>query len=111
MGNHRTHHREHSNADTSDDTASEEHARILCTDLEAGTQGENQDCNHHTVFSGNFVRQIAIEEGAEPCTKLKRRNEPALDRRPSQRWEVCLEVLHDQDRTHDSLIITVHHTA
>ena len=103
-------HTEHTNADTTDDTTSKEVGGGLSTSLQTSTKSEDHDSNHHGVLSGDSVREDTVNQSTGPSTKLKSRHQPTLNGGAHEQGEVVLEVLHDQNRTHDTLIVTVHDT-
>ena len=104
-------HREHADAYSTNDASGEEIGRTLCTGLEASAKGEDDDGDEHRVLARDGVGQVAVDERTRPRTQLQRGHEPALDDGASQRREVGLKVLHDQNGAHDTLIVAVHHAS
>ena len=77
--------------------------------MKPSADGEDDNCNEHAVFPRYSIGEIAIKKGTKPGTEFECGNKPLLDRGAGEGWEVCFEVLHNKDGSHDSLIITVHH--
>lgn len=107
----RDHHGEHADSETPNDTAREEVVGLCRGELEAGAGGEDDDSDHHGVLARDGIGQPAAEEGTGPGAELEGGDEPALDGRAHQVRELGLEVLHDQDRGHDALVVAVHAAA
>lgn len=105
----RDHHAEHADPDAPDDTAGEEHPRVLGAGLETGAQGEDDHGHQHAVLAGDAVGEVPVEEGAGPRAQLERGHQPALEPGLGEGREMGLEVLHDEDGAHHALVVAVHH--
>lgn len=106
----RNDHGEHANTETTNDTTSKEVCGRLSTGLQASTQGEDNDSNHHGVLSGDTISEETVDQRTSPSSKLQSSDQPTLNGRTLEGREVILEVLHDEDGTHNTLVITVHDT-
>lgn len=101
----------HSNSKTAHNSTCEKHSRVLSAGLQARSDRENNDSNQHGVFSRDLVGKPTIEQRTGPSSEFESRHEPTLDSRSSQGRKVSLEILHDEDGAHNTLVITVHHTS
>lgn len=101
-------HAEHADSETTNDTTGEEVVGLGGGELQTGTGGEDDDCNHHGVLAGDGVGEPAAEEGTGPGAELEGGDQPPLDGRAHEVGKLGLEVLHDEDGRHDALVVAVH---
>lgn len=104
-------HTKHPYPNTANNPAGEEVRGTLRSRLKTSTDREDNDSCEHSVLARNSISHISIEQSASSSAQFKRSHEPTLNGRTGQRWKMRLEVLHDQDWAHDSLVIAVHHAS